>query len=875
MITQTGSGASASALGAAAVEVGRSIQQVGTEITNKATTALNTAVYTDKISKATLEFEKRLNDRLLKTVDENGNPNFDTLVTDIGEIGRNVQDEIGATIFNSDVKSEFNNSLTKYTTNKQILGFSQQRTLALDYMKNSLSSGLDNLVTSAIGDDASNNQFYFDKIDKILTSAVGSGFLTSDQVNKARSAATEKILVGQYSALIEASPSQALELLKSATAAELGVSDDVKDDLLVQADVAKKSSQLEGAQKEHKESGETAANNAAAEAELRNGIKTGQHTEADIARAFLQKRITSGQAAKLFKEKKELTLADINTQIIKDQINVALIDGRSLVDVATPAQIDNHYKEAVTRVTPEGMVPSMETMAKIAAVYKFPLSSMKKAIESATKSGSDEEAAEALKAFEYLQIQNPIAVDGLSAQTLAALSLAKTLSANTMLSDTAAMKQARATVFIDDDKVKESRAANFNKEDAFKSDKINSTILSMLGGSGIFGFGDKYISAQDNVIIGDMLKSAYVLSGDVDGAKEMVKAQLAATFGESKLNATKGFLDDTEQLMFFPPDKVFPEINPDDMRLDLENDVKSLLPEGIDPASVFVASDQLTVQSGVPVTYGVYYLDKFGVEVPVTDANGAVKRWAPSDSLFEAAEIKAAAAKQEAIQSAQGAIEKANSFDQILKDLEADVKDSELLKGIRKSRDISAQKADQGSKSALPNSNPRLGEIAKNMAGKQQKLFTNVINNQQTLSEFGINTSLRLRHFLAQIAHESDNFNTLEEYASGAQYEGRKDLGNAQKGDGVKYKGRGYIQLTGRDNYRRYGRILGVDLENNPELASDPAIALKIAAEFWRGNGLNELADKNDIRAITKKINGGLNGLDSRIRFLTKTFKDV
>ena len=127
-----------------------------------------------------------------------------------------------------------------------------------------------------------------------------------------------------------------------------------------------------------------------------------------------------------------------------------------------------------------------------------------------------------------------------------------------------------------------------------------------------------------------------------------------------------------------------------------------------------------------------------------------------------------------------------------------------------------------------------------------------------------LDNPLRLIHFLAQLAHESGNFRYMEEIASGAAYEGRKDLGNVMAGDGKRFKGRGPIQLTGRANYRRYGQQLGIDFENNPAIVAIPSVGLLVACKFWSDNGLNELADKDDVVSITKRINGGTNGLADR-----------
>ena len=141
-----------------------------------------------------------------------------------------------------------------------------------------------------------------------------------------------------------------------------------------------------------------------------------------------------------------------------------------------------------------------------------------------------------------------------------------------------------------------------------------------------------------------------------------------------------------------------------------------------------------------------------------------------------------------------------------------------------------------------------------------------------TLAVYAIDTRLRIAHFLAQTCHESAGFRTTEEFASGEDYEGRDDLGNNQPGDGVRFKGRGLLQLTGRANYKTFGPLLGVDLLGNPELAAEPVLSLKIACEFWKKKKLNPFCDADDIVELTRRINGGSNGLPDR-RVLTAKAK--
>jgi putative chitinase len=133
-----------------------------------------------------------------------------------------------------------------------------------------------------------------------------------------------------------------------------------------------------------------------------------------------------------------------------------------------------------------------------------------------------------------------------------------------------------------------------------------------------------------------------------------------------------------------------------------------------------------------------------------------------------------------------------------------------------------------------------------------------------TLAEYGMDSPLRAAHFLAQVCEESAGFSCMEEESDGSEYEGRFDLGNIELGDGPRFKGRGLIQLTGRANYGRYASPPTLDLLEHPELAAKPAVALRLACEFWAFHGLNDFADCDDLLVISFRINGGFNGLGAR-----------
>lgn len=137
-------------------------------------------------------------------------------------------------------------------------------------------------------------------------------------------------------------------------------------------------------------------------------------------------------------------------------------------------------------------------------------------------------------------------------------------------------------------------------------------------------------------------------------------------------------------------------------------------------------------------------------------------------------------------------------------------------------------------------------------------------------AEYEIDTPVREAAFLAQIAQESGQLRYVREIATGAAYEDRADLGNTQPGDGIRYKGRGLIQITGRTNYEKCGAALGIDLIDTPEMLETPENASRSAAWYWKTHGCNELADAGNIEKITRRINGGLTGHQDRLAYYAR-----
>lgn len=173
------------------------------------------------------------------------------------------------------------------------------------------------------------------------------------------------------------------------------------------------------------------------------------------------------------------------------------------------------------------------------------------------------------------------------------------------------------------------------------------------------------------------------------------------------------------------------------------------------------------------------------------------------------------------------------------------------------------------------------------------------------LNSYHVNTPIRIAHFMAQIEHESnlkpisENLNysaeglakTFKKYFPNQQlanayarqpqkianrvYADRMGNGNESSGDGWKFRGRGFIQITGKNNYTVLSKDTRVDFVSNPDLLLQEANSMISALWFWNVNKLNALADKDDIVSVTKRINGGTNGLDHRRQLLTKYKKEL
>lgn len=159
--------------------------------------------------------------------------------------------------------------------------------------------------------------------------------------------------------------------------------------------------------------------------------------------------------------------------------------------------------------------------------------------------------------------------------------------------------------------------------------------------------------------------------------------------------------------------------------------------------------------------------------------------------------------------------------------------------------------------------------ILANICNNAQRNYGELVDSIQfVIDNYDLSTVNRVAMFVAQCAHETGRFRYVKEIGNDAyfqKYEFRKDLGNVQPGDGVKFKGRGFIQITGRYNYTQCANAIGIDIVAHPELAETYAVAAQVAGWYWQVKKLNMWCDANNCKKVTKLINGGYNGLPQRL----------
>lgn len=618
------SGASIANAGLSQAQQGlQTLKRIGDEQA-KLQESVRLAEYSNKLNEAKLSFSKRIDERVSQQYDKDGNPTFDKLTDDVGSLGNSVRDEILKSIQDPQVRDRFVQTFNSDIVNKQISSLSVARGQKQQYVKNSISSGIDSLIQQAGSDNSANTKFYINEIDKLTKQAEMSGALNYDSAQNLRDQARGQIVDAQYTNLINSDPQQALQILSSSTSSELGVSDKLHQNLLEKAQAAHESQVSRDLLQKINDDYAISEQQNISESQIKLGIQDGSMDTKDIVNARQKGVITEDQYNSLQKYNANKTQDKFFKSKTNLGISTAVASGKPASDF-TSSQVGDHYKQRVAMLTPEGQSLSLAQKASVAEQYKVPVKPLQHEMEfDLLRNDGNGDVATTVQVFDQLVKESPETLQGMDSDAMALAAITSNYMEHTSLSPQDALGRAKAQLTSLDTPEGQQNLKSFRKEDAFNED-IDSTIQDMYD-----GWLGKTIDPEARASLKELYKDAYIKTGDTKSSIKLVKAQTAALFGQSEFNEEKGFFNDKETLMFLPPEKMFPGFNAGQLKDNLKMSLDSIqLPEGISQDNVQIQSDSLTRLSGQPISYGLYYRNQYGEKMPVTDENGIAQRWAP------------------------------------------------------------------------------------------------------------------------------------------------------------------------------------------------------------------------------------------------------
>jgi len=825
--TAAQAGAGSVAIGETAQQVGRQAQQTnvgaitqqlanqidaaGDEMFQKSKKAHQSAVLLSKMTQATEMYLGGKGQRYQQGTDKDGNPTFETLTKDCSVIGDGIEEKISGSIIDPEVATQFRQQWGQYMFGQRVSALKEARNQQVQYSLNALDTGLGKLVNQSLNDDVEQATDYELRGLNAIRDAVVGGVISQQDGESLGQQFSVSLREANIQKSIKTNKGQAQEIL-NLPADKLGIPEERRTALKEQLDVSVRSDQADAQRAEQRRNIDSINQENSLVEHVEARIDAGAMREDELL--ALKEQFNPVKFSEL--KKQYLKSAENREQMLMKNRDVAskISNGESLADLSA-GDVNNYHQYLVEQLADQTKKPvSMQDKAKLAATIPTSVSNYGKELAYATKYGDPKNGADTLAAYSYLKDRNKPTLDGTGFDKESTLIMehAQLLVEKAGMNPTQALKESREKVLNPNVALNDYRADLFRKEKDFELNKIEETAATALGAESTF-FNRNFISQESTATFRQLVQEAYLKLGDKDSAVAYATSEMSKTHGVSEVSGSKVY-------MVNPPEKVYPQLSSDRLRSQLQGEIAAILPAGESLDNVSIAANPGSNKNWI-VTHKVD-MDGEEVEMPLLDKNGNIVKWAPTSAAPTV--------------------------------------------------DPNAQYA------AKPATAPIAKDIQKIAPQASAEIKDAFNSSEATLEKYGINTPARQKMFLAQTAHESANFTALTEKISNNRaesnygYQSRvgRNLGNDQPGDGAKYKGRGIIQLTGKSNYEKIGNLIGVDLVNNPHLAAAPSIAIEIAAAFWEASGLNKIADSGNVKAVTKIINGGLNGLSDRMRLFSK-----
>lgn len=855
----------AAAVGEADMAFGQQVARIGEQYFLEAKAADQTAKYSKAYTDAMLQFNQGVNERMQRVTDENGNPTYDTLSKDIGELGKEVMEAHGANIQDPEVAAKFRNAFGSLVANRQVSGMAQARSQQQAFAQESVIRSIEAIGETAAQSEVNEFDLYTRQSDQILDSAVASGAISPQQRTKIAEDFRSKVTATRSRALIAQDPQAAKEMFSDPDQArKFGLRENERLSALASAERAvtaierAQEAEMKKLEKRYKES--------------MNGVNTlieqgiepnpqilddlvsatkGTALEGQVQALLTKKRITQ-EFAGMSPNARGLAIAEMK----RDANNVEQLELIKSLERMNKNMASAQRDDIVTYAAQQGVVNDLEPIDFSSDVTQQ-LQNRRDVMDQIEvhygKQNSGLTKVE-ISTFREKLTQGSVQQQAALLGQIVTGYGEKSLEVFDDLAKTGAVQQAFAGSLIQEGNPEAARLIltgldlkknkNIPLPSSNEFNAANQDLMPTYTDPGMRG----EIAKAANSVYAAMAAEAGDFSGEFN--PDLYEKAIEQVTNGGSITVGGGLFGGGSKIE--PPRKGIDADEFEDWMKNLTDaDIQEMggfqhMDEG---AAAALQDYQLTTAGR-----GQYHVSAIvdGELIPVLDKSGN-----PFVLDYETAQQPAT---------------EGTGINVVTESAQRQV--TTFLEGVREVGGFPQPGKQFKREAIMPGFHEKISGVVSSRATPET--LEVLENAKPILAEFGIDSPKRIRHFMAQISHESGGFRHMNEQRSDASAEAKygkgtrvgRILGNTQPGDGAKYKGRGYIQLTGRSNYEQMSAATGYDLVNNPELAARPDIALRIAAAFWKSRGLSRLADGDNLREITRRINGGYNGLrDRQLRF--------
>jgi hypothetical protein len=619
------------------LRVSNTIDAEGQRLFEASKKSHQSAVLLNKITEATQKFLVSQNNRVQQTTDEEGNPVFTNLHTDIGNIGADILKEVQGTIIDPEVAREFGANFGQFVSHQKISALKKGLSQQVKFGEDALNNGLKSLIEQATSDEPVQVGTYQAQGLEAINNALSGGIISTDQFQKMNGEFSENIKSSVIENQISNDPLTAGNIL-SQPSESLGISPQLHTDLKTQLRTKIQSDDIEYSKARLMQDTDRLTGQAVLTESVRSLIDAGAIRGDDIL------KLKGKMSKKQFNSIKTMYINSVKKQE-REQANLNEIAQRITtntgVDELSGSTLNKFYDYMVKQrsdITRKAV--SLQEEAQIATIIPAPVGRFTEKLETNFIHGNPQSAEDMLSAYTYIKDRQSPALDkGFSGKSLAIAEQMNVLVAKGGMAPQEALTKAREYVLNAKEDVRKERLGQFSKALDFKPGTLEETAASNLPGAELF-FGENIISDEAKYTFKEFARQGFLETGTKDGAIGYATEMMKKNYGTSDISGSKQF---TRK----PIEKRYRNIPVSELREALIEDNKAFLPEGADINSLSLVADDFTGeriritkdgQEKVEPTWMVVTSKKYGdttIDVPVNDPmTGKPKRWGPSISSY-------------------------------------------------------------------------------------------------------------------------------------------------------------------------------------------------------------------------------------------------